>query len=417
GGIERINTYSYDLRGNIKTIYKVELQNGRQTSYSYITLTYETSGWLDKLKSVTINGVTRHISGYDVIGNPRFYMGFEIDYDQRSITKIEEPKTGDIYTYKYNSNNIRFEKSANGIITNYTLEGTRILKETRTDGKVLNYFYDKNGSIIGFKYNSNNYFYIKNLQNDIIGITNSNGNLIVTYVYDAYGNIVSITDTSGVNLGKINPFRFKSYYFDEETKFYYLNSRYYDPLIGRFINADDIGMLASDELNLFKYCDNNPVMHVDPNGNAWWSIALIALTTVVVVNHIVSVVEILIADSKVEDSYTIKEAKAEIEKITGENTVSFNDSNVEIENSKDIHSRYERIIISKIIKNTVNNEGNKLTYRSTYSLSSEWAGHNILALFKIKSERTDNVNLDYDFSTNDRLTKVGTVALEILGWL
>lgn len=79
---------------------------------------------------------------------------------------------------------------------------------------------------------------------DIIGITNSNGNLIVKYVYDAYGNIISITDTSGINLGKINLFRFKSYYYDEETKFYYLNSRYYDPLIGRFINADDIGVLG-----------------------------------------------------------------------------------------------------------------------------------------------------------------------------
>ncbi|MCK9471543.1 MAG: RHS repeat-associated core domain-containing protein, partial [Bacilli bacterium] len=271
GGIERINTYSYDLRGNIKTIYKVELQNGRQTSYSYITLTYEVSGWLDKLKSVTINGVTHYIDGYDV-GNPNSYFNYNIMYEQRSIASIVSNDNFIELYFSYNANGIRTEKINNvkGVTTSYTLEGTRILKESRTDGKVLNYFYDQSGSIIGFKYNSNNYFYIKDLQNDIIGITNSNGNLIVTYVYDAYGSIVSINDTSGINLGVINPFRFKSYYFDEETKFYYLNSRYYDPLIGRFINADDIGMLAEGELNLFKYCDNNPVTGYDPMGTWNW---------------------------------------------------------------------------------------------------------------------------------------------------
>ncbi|MFA7436414.1 MAG: RHS repeat-associated core domain-containing protein [Bacilli bacterium] len=201
-------------------------------------------------------------------------MGNEIYYDQRSITYIEQAQDGDYYTYKYNASGIRTGKNLNGLTVDYILEGTKVLKETRTDGKVLNYFYDQSGSIIGFKYNSNNYYYIKNLQNDIIGITNSNGNLIVTYVYDAYGSIVSITDTSGINLGKINPFRFKSYYFDEETKFYYLNSRYYDPFIGRFINADDIGVLADGELNLYAYCDNNPVMHVDPEGDFPWLIIL-----------------------------------------------------------------------------------------------------------------------------------------------
>ncbi|MCK9470373.1 MAG: RHS repeat-associated core domain-containing protein [Bacilli bacterium] len=209
---------------------------------------------------------------------------------------------------------------------------------------------------------SNNYFYIKNLQNDIIGITNSNGNLIVTYVYDAYGNIVSITDTSGVNLGKINPFRFKSYYFDEETKFYYLNSRYYDPLIGRFINADDIGVLTEGELNLFAYCANNPVMHVDPNGYAWWYIAV----GVVLIKHIKNIVMIHKAKREV-DNMTNQEIDYYLESLD----VKIIDS--EIVTGRDLVSdKYDRIKALTAIKSKYNGTN------SIYYMSAEWQGHNIV---------------------------------------
>ena len=278
GSTERINTYTYDIRGNIQTISKIVLQNGRQSSSSYIILGYETSGWLDQLRYVTIDGVTYNVSGYDVIGNPSNYMDYYINYEQRSIKSITSTDNLIDLHFSYNANGIRTKKYDvyRGIEINYILDGSKILKESRSDGKVLNYFYDQSGSIIEFKYDNSHYYYVKNLQNDIIGITNSNGNLIVKYVYDAYGNIVSINDTSGINLGRINPFRFKSYYYDEETKLYYLNSRYYDPLIGRFINADDIGMLAEDELNLYSYCTNNPITNADPSGYAWWIIGAIA---------------------------------------------------------------------------------------------------------------------------------------------
>ena len=89
----------------------------------------------------------------------------------------------------------------------------------------------------------------------------------------------SITDTSGIDLGNINPFRFKSYYYDTETGFYYLNSRYYDALVGRFINADDIAYLGATgsawSYNLFAYCENNPVNNVDPDGNVYVSLKTI----------------------------------------------------------------------------------------------------------------------------------------------
>ena len=80
-------------------------------------------------------------------------------------------------------------------------------------------------------------------------------------------------NTSAVFIGNINPIRYRSYYFDTETGLYYLQTRYYDPQIGRFINIDDISYLepeAINGLNLYAYCGNNPVMRVDPDGNAWW---------------------------------------------------------------------------------------------------------------------------------------------------
>ena len=99
---------------------------------------------------------------------------------------------------------------------------------------------DEDGSILGFKYNGSIYFYRKNLQGDITGIRNSAGTLITEYRYDAWGDIISVTGTQGNTIGAINPFRYRGYYWDEESWLYYLNSRYYDAVTGRFLNADSI---------------------------------------------------------------------------------------------------------------------------------------------------------------------------------
>ena len=119
------------------------------------------------------------------------------------------------------------------------------------------------------------YYYIYNGQNDIVGLTDKAGNTVVYYLYDAWGNILSVTGTMATTLGVDNPFRYRGYFYDEETKFYYLQSRYYDPKICRFINADDFKMLynaVGNVLggNLFAYCMNNPVMNSDKDGN--WGI-------------------------------------------------------------------------------------------------------------------------------------------------
>ena len=122
------------------------------------------------------------------------------------------------------------------------------------------------GSVIGMEYNGAKYWYDKNLQGDIVGIRNSTGTLVAQYVYDAWGKNLQITDKDGNDvsgnpdhIANINPFRYRGYYYDVETGWYYLNARYYDPNVGRFLSPDTI-LGANGGLqgyNLFAYCNNN----------------------------------------------------------------------------------------------------------------------------------------------------------------
>ncbi len=177
-------------------------------------------------------------------------------------------------TYKYDANGIRLEKkTASGVTHKYWTEGERIHREYRSNGETLWYYYDASG-IEGFSHSGVRYHYLKNLQGDIVGITNSDGNLVAQYFYDAWGNHKvcdgnGYENTSAGFIGNVNPFRYRGYYFDRETGLYYLQSRYYDPEFGRFINADDVSFLDPTTLgglNLYTYCGNNPVMCVDPTG-------------------------------------------------------------------------------------------------------------------------------------------------------
>ena len=116
----------------------------------------------------------------------------------------------------------------------------------------------------------------KNTLGDIVAIRDGSGNIVATYEYDAWGNI---TYQSG-SIAEINPFRYRGYYYDNETGFYYLQTRYYDPEICRFINADDYELVATlaevpGQLNLYAYCNNNPIMYVDHEGNFILSTLLI----------------------------------------------------------------------------------------------------------------------------------------------
>ena len=165
-------------------------------------------------------------------------------------------------------------------------------------------------------------------------------------------------------------------------------------------------------------------MYVDENGDTPWPFehsvlaALTGITTIVsIANHVCSAIMGHKASKSVEDSYNEAEAKKAIETITGKDSVTINETNVYIENSYKIDSRYERILISKIITNMVDENGNKKTNRTTYGLAAEWYGHNVLAKYVIKSANTEHVNLDYKFKDNAWYTKLGTIILLSLGFL
>lgn len=119
------------------------------------------------------------------------------------------------------------------------------------------------------------YYYVRNLQGDVVQIRSIYGTAVVEYTYDAWGNVLSISGDYAGSLGKTNPIRYRGYFYDFETGFYYLQSRYYDPQVRRFISADDPEMLGANGTfigyNLYAYCDNNPVMYVDSNGNVSYS--------------------------------------------------------------------------------------------------------------------------------------------------
>ena len=150
----------------------------------------------------------------------------------------------------------------------FYLNGTDIIEQT--DGTTtLHFYYDSNDEIIGFEYNSDNYYYVKNATGDVVGIADSDGNIVASYTYDPWGKITSISG-SNLEIANLNPFRYRSYYYDSDIQMYYLQSRYYDPEVCRFINCDDVNYIGVTEseisYNPFAYCENESVAHRDSDG-------------------------------------------------------------------------------------------------------------------------------------------------------
>ena len=254
-----VNTMTYDKYGNIAT------KNGK-------TYTYDAT-WKDKLLS-TGDG---SIGNYDLNGNPKSYLGNTLAWE-----KGRQLKTFGTNSYKYNNEGIRIKKTTSSEIHEYILDGTNIVKEIITDicncPKYINeYLYDLDGTVCGIKHNGTAYYFYKNLQGDIIAITDDAGVTVARYTYDAWGKVLSVTDANGTDIpeaethiANINPFRYRGYYYDTETNLYYLQSRYYNPEVGRFINADDPRQKNAETTNVivnsFAYCSNSPTGMSDPHG-------------------------------------------------------------------------------------------------------------------------------------------------------
>jgi RHS repeat-associated protein len=154
-----------------------------------------------------------------------------------------------------------------GVTHTYTVEGTNILREEYGE-HVLDYLYGVDGELVGFTYDGTAYYYEKNLQGDVIWLTDASGNEVAKYTYDAWGKVLFVEGNT--EIANINPIRYRGYYYDTETQLYYLNSRYYDPETGRFINADDAGIAASQYglINLYVYSSNTPINNIELMGYA-----------------------------------------------------------------------------------------------------------------------------------------------------
>ena len=147
------------------------------------------------------------------------------------------------------------------------MNGT-LLGQTKGSDTIV-FLYDEKGNKYGFDYNGTKYYYIFNVQGDVIGILNQSGSQIVSYQYDPWGKVLSVSGSEASTIGQINPIRYRGYYYDTETGFYYLQSLYYDPTTRRFLNVDSqlSGTAQVQGYNLFAYCLNNPIMMIDSTGN------------------------------------------------------------------------------------------------------------------------------------------------------
>ncbi len=219
---------------------------------------------------------------YDAVGNPTSYKGKTLSW-----VRGRKLATYDNVSFEYDAQGKRISKNT---IKYYYNSAGKLLASS--DG--MEYFYNTVG-VMGFVYNGNKYIYRKNLQGDIIEILDSSGNSVVQYVYDAWGQHEVVATSGYETLAQLNPFRYRGYFYDVETGLYFLKTRYYDPEIGRFINIDEVSYLdaeAINGLNLYIYCDDNPIMGYDPDGTWNWkkfwktaavvvvAVAAVALTVV-----------------------------------------------------------------------------------------------------------------------------------------
>jgi len=275
--INRTIKYEYNLNNNIK---KATYYIGETTSVDKTeTYNYDAS-YKDKLMSITTlkDGVsTTESIVYGSNHVPTNFLGKALTWQGRRL------KTYDSDSYEYNDAGIRTSKTVDGVPTHYHLIGDKVGSLTKGDTKLF-FHYNERDMLVGFEYNKENYFYSRDLTGNIHTIIDKNGDVMVKYKYDAWGNFLNQETAAKTSIGEtllaLNPFIYKGYIYDDESGLYYLKSRYYSPKVRRFINPDsEIGDVGNiDSYNLFAYCINNPVMYSDPSGNMpeWlkWTIGI-----------------------------------------------------------------------------------------------------------------------------------------------
>ena len=287
GTLVKEYTYTYDTYGNIRTS-----SNGT-TSHTY---TYGDAEWLDLLTAYDGNTIT-----YDTSGNPLTYHDGTTFTWRNGRQLATLTKNSQTTSYEYNLNGLRTKKTnPDGSYSIYHWMGSTLLaEEVYTSANVrsyaLRFSYDELGRAVGVAIQEGTntdwtfYYYGRNLQGDVIALyLYTTGTLVAEYDYDPWGKLLSVTDANGntitgaSHIALRNPLRYRGYYYDTDTGFYYLLSRYYDPSIGRFINADSYASTGRGYLgfNMFTYCGNNAVFNCDPTGEWTITITPICITAI-----------------------------------------------------------------------------------------------------------------------------------------
>ena len=269
--------YTYDNGGNILSVTTYPLTWGSLdgvTATKTVNYGYDDTNWRDKLTSYDGQAIT-----YDEIGNPLSYRGYTLTWQNgRQLATLSG--NGITASYTYDVDGLRTSKTVNGVKHEYYYVGSTLQYE-KFGTTELWFFYDADGNPSGVRYKNGStttdYYFVCNWRGDVIRIYDGAGAVVANYNYDAWGGIISVTDANGAaitdsnHIANVNPLRYRGYYYDSETGLYYLQSRYYDPAVKRFINADGYvatGLGLSD-YNMYSYCGNNPICRSDNSGSSW----------------------------------------------------------------------------------------------------------------------------------------------------
>ena len=266
--------YTYDAGGNITSRKTYDYTEGTlQTIKKNETFSYRSDGWKDQILSWNGYRYT-----YDAGGNPTLLRGVPLTWGEGRRLKKVSLSWGTV-DFAYDSDGKRVRKTSGNTETKYYYNGSTLsglvrttTGSTGTTKTTVQFVYDAEGKPFMLRLNGKtDYFYLYNGLGDVVGLIDSSNKVVVRYQYNSWGKVTSSEDTSGVSLATLNPFRYRKYVYDPETGLYCLGSRYYDPEVGRFVNADDPGTIFAkpQELynkNLYAYCDNNPVIREDIQG-------------------------------------------------------------------------------------------------------------------------------------------------------
>ena len=253
--------YAYDLGGNILSKTEYDYADGQTSNPVTVSYTYGDAAWRDLLTAYNGEAIT-----YDGIGNPTSYRGWGMSWQGgRQLASMQ--KDGTALSFSYNDAGLRTEKTVNGSTRRYIWNSAQLMADVGANDAFY-FHYSSSGELIGYTYKTaeaeTECILVKNQQGDVERVISTDGTILASYTYDAWGNVL----TSEGTLAATNPIRYRGYYFDTETSLYYLQSRYYDPAVGRFVNGDSLlnGKAGTIGFNLFSYCGNNPLKHVDPSG-------------------------------------------------------------------------------------------------------------------------------------------------------